>query len=135
MSGFRTALTRTLNNYGKSSGAFKDLSPQGEDFREGLAAVVTVRIPNPQFESQTKIKLTNPEVEGAMNSVVGEQLVKYLEENPQIAKLICQKGLRAAEAREAAKRARDLARVKGKVGSGGLPEKLRDCRNQDLSVS
>ncbi|MCA9087530.1 MAG: DNA gyrase subunit B [Planctomycetaceae bacterium] len=134
-SGFKTALTRVLNAYGKRENLFKDATPSGDDFREGLAAVVTCRIPNPQFESQTKIKLTNAEVEGAMNSVVGEQLVKYLEENPQIAKLICQKGLRAAEAREAAKRARDLARDKGKVGSGGLPEKLRDCRNHDLAVS
>ena len=134
-SGFKTALTRVLNSYGKKENLFKDMTPSGDDFREGLAAVVTCRIPNPQFESQTKIKLTNPEVEGAMNSIVGEQLAKYLEENPQIAKLICQKGLRAAEAREAAKKARDLARDKGKVGSGGLPEKLRDCRNHDLKVS
>ncbi|MEZ5944126.1 MAG: DNA gyrase subunit B [Planctomycetaceae bacterium] len=134
-SGFKTALTRVLNSYGKRENLFKDMNPSGDDFREGLAAVVTCRIPNPQFESQTKIKLTNPEVEGAMNSIVGEGLTKYLEENPQIAKMICQKGLRAAEAREAAKKARDLARDKGKVGSGGLPEKLRDCRNHSLDVS
>jgi DNA gyrase subunit B len=135
MSGFRTALTRTLNNYGKNSGAFKDLTPQGEDFREGLAAIVTVRIPNPQFESQTKIKLTNPEVEGAVNSVVGDALAKYFEENPSVAKTICQKGMLAAEAREAARKARDMARSQNKVSGGGLPEKLRDCRKHDLAVS
>jgi len=133
--GFRTALTRTLNNYGKKEGVYKDTTPAGEDYREGLAAVITVRIPNPQFESQTKIKLTNAEVEGAVNSVVGDGLSKFFEENPAIAKLVAQKGLRAAEAREAAKRARDLARDKSKVSGGGLPEKLRDCRNHALNVS
>jgi DNA gyrase subunit B len=134
-SGFKTALTRTLNNYGRKSNVFKDLTPSGDDFREGLAAIITVRIPNPQFESQTKIKLTNTEVEGAMNSVVGDALAKYLEENPNIAKTICQKGLRAAEAREAAKKARDMARSQNRVSGGGLPEKLRDCRNHALDVS
>ncbi len=135
LSGFRTGLTRTLNNYGKKSNVFKEMNPAGEDFREGLAAVVTVRIPHPQFESQTKIKLTNPEVEGAVNSVVGDGLAKYLEENPQVAKTICNKGLRAAEAREAARKARDIARDKNKVSGGSLPEKLRDCRIHKLDVS
>lgn len=135
LSGFKTALTRTLNNYGKANNLFKDMNPSGDDFREGLAAVVTVRIPNPQFESQTKIKLTNPEVEGAVNSVAGDVLTKYLEENPATAKLICQKGLRAAEAREAARKARDMARSQSKVSGGGLPGKLRDCRNHSLDVS
>lgn len=135
LSGFKTALTRTLNNYGKNNNLFKDMNPSGDDFREGLAAVVTVRIPNPQFESQTKIKLTNPEVEGAVNSVAGDILNKYLEENPATAKLICQKGLRAAEAREAARKARDMARTQNKVSGGGLPGKLRDCRNHSLDVS
>ncbi|WP_437203990.1 DNA gyrase subunit B [Planctomicrobium sp. SH664] len=135
LSGFKTALTRTLNNYGKNANLFKDMNPAGDDFREGLAGVVTVRIPNPQFESQTKIKLTNPEVEGAVNSVAGDVLSKYLEENPAIAKLICQKGLRAAEAREAARKARDMARSQNRVSGGGLPEKLRDCRNHALDVS
>jgi DNA gyrase subunit B len=109
--------------------------PSGEDYREGLAAVITVRVPNPQFESQTKIKLTNVEVEGAVNSVVGDGLTRYFEENPAIAKAVASKGLRAAEAREAARKARDLARDKNKVSGGGLPEKLRDCRNHDLAVS
>ncbi len=111
------------------------MAPQGEDFREGLTAVVTVRIPNPQFESQTKIKLVNAEVDGAMNSVVGEMLAKYFEENPTTAKNICQKGLRSAEAREAARKARDMIRSQNKVSGGGLPEKLRDCRNHALDVS
>lgn len=134
-SGFKTALTRTMNQYGKAHNLFKDMNPSGDDFREGLAAVVTVRIPNPQFESQTKIKLTNPEVEGAVNSVAGDVLTKFLEENPSIAKNICQKGLRAAEAREAARKARDMARSQNRVSGGGLPEKLRDCRNHSLEVS
>jgi len=135
LSGFRTALTRTLNNYGKKSGVYKDMVPGGEDFREGLAAVITVRVPNPQFESQTKIKLTNAEVDGAVNSVIGDGLSRFFEENPAIAKAIATKGLRAAEAREAARKARDLARDKSRVTSGGLPEKLRDCRNHDLKLS
>ncbi len=134
-SGFKTALTRTLNSYGKKNNLFKEMTPSGDDFREGLAAVITVRIPNPQFESQTKIKLTNPEVEGAVNSVIGDVLNKFLEENPSKAKAICQKSLRAAEAREAAKKARDMARGQTRTGTGGLPEKLRDCRNHDLKLS
>lgn len=135
LSGFRTALTRTMNNYGRKENIYKDMAPSGEDFREGLAAVITVRIPNPQFESQTKIKLTNAEVEGAVNSAVGDGLTRFFEENPTIAKAIATKGLRAAEAREAARKARDLARDKNKVSGGGLPEKLRDCRNHSLDVS
>ena len=135
LSGFRTALTRVLNQYGKKENLFKDITPSGDDFREGLTAVVTARVPDPKFEAQTKIKMVNSEVEGAVNSVVGQGLQKYLEENPQVAKKLIQKGLSAAEAREAAKKARDLTRNKGKVTAGGLPEKLRDCRNHDLEVS
>ena len=135
LSGFRTAVTRVLNQYGKKEGLFKDVTPTGDDFREGLTAVVTARVPDPKFEGQTKVKMVNAEVEGAVNSVVGQGLQKYLEENPQVAKRIIQKGLQAAEAREAAKKARDLTRNKGKVTAGGLPEKLRDCRNHDLDVS
>lgn len=135
LSGFRTALTRVLNQYGKRENLFKDITPSGDDFREGLTAVITARVPDPKFEGQTKVKLVNAEVEGAMNSLVGQALQKYLEENPQVAKKIIQKGLSAAEAREAAKKARDLTRNKGKVTAGGLPEKLRDCRNHDLDVS
>ncbi|MFG0296005.1 MAG: ATP-binding protein [Maioricimonas sp. JB045] len=135
LSGFRSALTRVLNNYGRKENIFKDIQPQGEDFREGLAAIITVRHPDPKFEAQTKIKLVNSEVAGIVESVVAEGLAKFLEENPSVAKLICNKGLRAAEAREAARKARDLARDKSKVTSGGLPYKLRDCRNHVLEVS
>ena len=135
LSGFRSALTRVFNQYGKKEGIFKDTTPEGSDFREGLTAVVTARVPDPKFEAQTKIKMVNSEVEGAVAGIVGQGLQKYFEENPQVAKKILQKGLAAAEAREAARKARDLARGKGKVTAGGLPEKLRDCRNHDLNVS
>jgi DNA gyrase subunit B len=137
LSGFRTALTRVLNSYARKAGIIKekDVAVQGEDFREGLAAVITIRHPDPKFEAQTKIRCLNPDVESAVSSVVGEQLSKFLEENPAIAKTLCTKGLRAAEAREAARKARDLARDKSKVSGGGLPEKLRDCRNHDLAIS
>ena len=112
LSGFRTALTRTINSYGKRQGIFKDSIPSGDDFREGLTAVVTVRIPDPQFEGQTKTKLGNSDIEGVVNSIVGEGLSKYFEENPAIAKTIANKGLRALEAREAAKKAREMVRRK-----------------------
>ncbi len=135
LSGFRGALTRTMNSYGKKANLFKDATPSGEDFREGLAAVITVRIPNPQFESQTKIKLTNSEVEGALGSLVQEQLTKFMEENPQLAKKMLQKGLLAAEAREAAKKQREMVRRKGALTTGGLPEKLRDCRSRELDIT
>ena len=121
LSGFRSALTRALNTYGKKANVFKDITPTGDDFREGLAAIITVRHPDPKFEAQTKVKLSNQEVEGIVNSIVHEGLTKYLEENPTTAKIICTKGLRAAEAREAARKARDLARDKNKVTGGGLP--------------
>ncbi|NNJ26829.1 DNA gyrase subunit B [Alienimonas chondri] len=132
LSGFKTALTRTLNAYGKRTNAFKDIVPAGDDFREGLAGVVTVRLPDPKFLAQNKVKLLNNEAEGAVNSVVGEQLAKYLEEHPDIAKVILQKAMKAAEAREAAKKAREMVRRKGALTTGGLPEKLRDCRSREL---
>lgn len=135
LSGFRTALTRSLNNYGKNSGLFKEkmVPPTGEDFREGLAAVISVRVPNPRFEGQTKTKLGNSEVEGIVNSIVGEQLAKFLEENPKTAKIIVQKGIVAAEARESARKARALVRDrKGALSYGGLPGKLRDCTSKEV---
>ncbi len=135
ISGFRTAITRTINKYASQSNLFKDVEPSGEDFREGLTAVVTVRVPDPLFESQTKVKLANTDVEGIVSSVVSEGLAKYFEENPAIAKRICQKGERAAEAREAARKAREMVRAEKTATTGGLPEKLRDCRNHDLAVS
>ncbi len=128
VSGFRSALTRTLNNYGKKENLFKDQTPTGDDFREGLTAVISVRVPHPQFEGQTKTKLGNSEVEGIVNAAVGEALQKYLEENPKNAKAIVKKGLIACEAREAARKAKDLLRKrKDALSGGGLPGKLRDC--------
>ena len=133
VSGFRAALTRALNAYGKKSGLYKDLIPTGEDVREGLTAVISVRVPHPQFEGQTKTKLGNGEVEGIINSAVGDFLGKYLEENPKSAKAIVQKGVLAAEAREAAKKAKQLLRErKGALSGGGLPGKLRDCTSRDV---
>ncbi len=128
VSGFRSALTRTLNNYGKKENLFKGATPSGDDFREGLTAVISVRVPHPQFEGQTKTKLGNGEVDGIINTGVGEQLSKYLEENPKAALTIVRKGVLASEAREAARKARDLLRKqKTALGGGGLPGKLRDC--------
>ena len=132
VSGFRAALTRSMNNYGKNQNLFKDMVPSGEDFREGLTAVISVRVPDPKFEAQTKVKLTNTEVEGIVQTVVGEGLTKYLEENPSAAKKLVAKAINAAEAREAARKSRDMVRRKGAITTGGLPEKLRDCRSRDL---
>ncbi len=104
VSGFRAAITRTINAYGKKTNLYKDLTPSGDDCREGLTAVISLRVPEPQFEGQTKTKLGNGEIEGIVNSAVGDYLAKYLEENPKTAKIIVQKGLLAAEARESAAR-------------------------------
>ena len=134
-SGFRGALTRSINAYGKKANLFKDFTPSGDDFREGLTAVITVRVPDPQFEGQTKTKLGNSEVEGIVQTVVNENLMKFFEENPAVAKRIAQKGLLAAEAREAAKKAREMVRRKGALTTGGLPEKLRDCRSRELEIT
>jgi DNA gyrase subunit B len=131
LTGFRTALTRTVNNYGKKENLFKDLVPSGEDCREGLTAILSLRVAEPQFEGQTKTKLGNSEVEGIVNSAVGDFLAKFFEENPKTAKTICQKGLIAAEARESARKARQLVRDrKGILAGGGLPGKLRDCTSK-----
>ena len=128
VSGFRSALTRTLNNYGKKENLFKGVTPGGDDFREGITAVISVRVPHPQFEGQTKTKLGNSEVDGIISGGVSEQLNKYFEENPRVAQTIVRKGLLAAEAREAARKAKDLLRKrKDALGGGGLPGKLRDC--------
>ena len=132
MSGFRTALTRCMNNYGKKANLFKDISLSGEDFREGLTAIISVRVPDPKFEAQTKVKLVNPEVEGIVQSVLNEGLTRYLEENPTNAKKLISKAINAAEAREAARKSREMVRRKGAITTGGLPEKLRDCRSRDL---
>ncbi len=135
LSGFRSAMTRALNNYGKKENLFKDFEPTGDDFREGLTAVVNVNIPDPQFQSQNKTKLLNLEVEGAVSSITYDVLTKYLEEHPANAKRICLKALLAAEAREAARKQREMVRRKGALTSGGLPEKLRDCRSRELDAT
>ncbi len=133
LSGFRTALTRTLSSYGKTHNIFKDLTPSGEDFREGLTAIVSVRVPEPKFQAQTKGKLNNGEVEGIVSSVMNEFLTNYLEQNPKTARVIVQKALLAAEAREAARKAKALLRErKGALSGGGLPGKLRDCTSKDV---
>ncbi|MBN1852307.1 MAG: DNA gyrase subunit B [Pirellulales bacterium] len=133
VTGFRTALTRTLNNYGKKEKLFKDATPSGDDFREGLTAVIALRIPHPQFEGQTKTKLGNSEVEGIVSSTVIEELGKYLEENPKTAKTVVRKGILASEAREAARKAKALLRErKGALAGGSLPGKLRDCTSRDV---
>jgi len=133
VSGFRAAITRTINSYGKKEGQYKDLIPSGDDCREGLTAVISLHVPEPQFEGQTKTKLGNSEIEGIVNSAVGDYLAKYLEENPKTAKIIVNKGLLAAEARESARKARQLVRErKGALSGGGLPGKLRDCTSKDV---
>ncbi|TWT54413.1 DNA gyrase subunit B [Rubripirellula amarantea] len=134
VSGFRSALTRTLNNYGKKENLFKNTVPSGDDFREGITAVISARVPEPKFEGQTKTKLGNNDVEGIINSGVGETLAKFMEENPKVAQSIVRKGMLAAEAREAARKAKDLMRQrKSALSGGGLPGKLRDCisKNRD----
>jgi len=138
LTGFRTALTRTLNQYGKtaSSAKTRDLAITGEDFKEGLTAIISVQVPDPQFESQTKIKLANGEVEGITARVVNERLAEFLENNPSIGKRIVAKAQLAAEAREAARKARELVRNrKGVLSSGGLPGKLMDCTTRDQDSS
>ncbi len=133
VSGFRSALTRTLNNYGRKENLFKDITPTGDDFREGLTAVISMRVPDPQFEGQTKTKLGNSEVEGILSSALGDFLTAFLEENPKTAKTIVRKGILAAEAREAARKAKALLRErKGALGGGGLPGKLRDCTSREV---
>src|SRR5438128_7272736 len=137
LSGFRAALTRALNAYGSKENLFKnDLAPIGEDFREGLTAIVSVQVPEPQLEAQTKVRLNNPEVEGIVASVVNEQLAKYLEENPKDAQKIMKKVVLAAEAREAAAKAKKaLKDRKSILSSGGLPGKLMDCTTRDRDES
>lgn len=127
-SGFRSGLTRTLNKYGKDEKIFKDnVIPDGKDYLEGLVAVLSLKVADPKFESQTKVKLANSEVEGAVQSLVNDTLGTFFEENPGTAKSIIMKAVTAARARAAARKARDLTRRKGLLSSGGLPGKLYDC--------
>ncbi|MEK7744113.1 MAG: toprim domain-containing protein, partial [Elusimicrobiota bacterium] len=135
LSGFRSALTRVINDYIKKYDLLKgkNFNITGDDVREGLTAVLSIKIPSPQFEGQTKSKLGNAEVEGTVKSVVGEQLVTFFEENPATAKAIVAKAVGAAEAREAARKAKDLTRRKGVLGEGTLPGKLADCQERDAA--
>jgi DNA gyrase subunit B len=136
MTGFRSALTRTMNSYAKNSGLLKEeKSPTGEDLREGLTAVVSIKISDPQFEGQTKTKLGNGEVEGLVESIVNEALGNYLEEHPSTARKITEKAVLALRAREAARKARELTRRKGALASGNLPGKLADCSTRDKESS
>ncbi|HEX5010107.1 MAG TPA: DNA topoisomerase (ATP-hydrolyzing) subunit B [Planctomycetota bacterium] len=131
LSGFRSGLTRVLNAFAKKESLLKpnEVAPAGEDFREGLAAVISVKLAEPQFESQTKIKLGNREVEGLVASVINDKLGAILEENPATGRAILNKALLAARAREAARKQRDLVRRKGALASGNLPGKLADCQS------
>ncbi len=133
VAGFRRGLTRTLKKYADDSGLLKNLKVDivGDDFREGLTAVISVKVAEPQFEGQTKTKLGNSEVMGAVDMAVGEILSSYLEENPKEAKLIVQKVIVAAQARAAARKARELVQRKTVMGGSGLPGKLADCSNND----
>src|SRR2546429_8357241 len=130
LSGFKTALTGTINRHAEKAGWVKETRPSGDDVREGLIAVVSVKVTEPQFEGQTKTKLGNSEVEGFVSSAMNEKLGSYMEENPKDAKLIFEKGMLAAEAREAARKARDLTRRKNSLEGNSLPGKLSDCRSK-----
>jgi len=131
--GFKTALTRTLNNYAAKNGLIKDAKIQltGDDFREGLTAVISIKVAEPQFEGQTKTKLGNSETKSAVETLVGEKLAEHLEENPSTGKKIIEKCMRAAEAREAARKARELSRRKNALDNMNLPGKLADCSITD----
>jgi len=133
LSGFKTALTRVINSYARKSGFLKEKDPNfgGDDVREGMTAVISVRLSNPQFEGQTKTKLGNSELEGLVNSVVGEGLAEFLEENPQVGKAILEKAFTAAKARDAARRAAELVKRQSALESNSLPGKLADCTERD----
>jgi DNA gyrase subunit B len=131
VSGFKTALTRVLNNYAKDNNLLKNMTLTGDDMREGLTAIVSVKLQNPQFEGQTKSKLGSSEVEGIVNSMVGEKLAAFFEENPNVGKTIIRKSIDAAAAREAARKARELTRRKTAMDFGGLPGKMADCQEKN----
>jgi len=138
MIGFKSALTRSINSYAAEKNLVKDLkgeSLQGEDVREGLVAVISVKLPNPQFEGQTKTKLGNSEVEGYVKAIVNEALATFLEENPSVAKKIVNKAVDGARAREAARRAKEIIRRKGALDSSALPGKLADCQETNPTLS
>ncbi len=136
LSGFRTALTRVINTYARGNNLIKEKDPSitGDDVREGLTAVISVKVPEPRFEGQTKTKLSNGEVDGIVQRIVGEKLKFFLESNPAISKRIIDKTLNAARAREAARKARETVR-KGALSGGGLPGKLADCSERDPALT
>ena len=133
LAGFRNALTKTFNSYARENKIIKDSDPAltGDDIREGLTAIISIKIEEPQFEGQTKQKLGNSEARGAVDSVVSEKLTYFLEQNPEVAKNICEKSLLAQRAREAARKARDLTRRKTSLEGGSLPGKLADCSDKN----
>ncbi|MBU0605506.1 MAG: DNA topoisomerase (ATP-hydrolyzing) subunit B, partial [Candidatus Omnitrophica bacterium] len=136
LTGFKSALTRTINQYCKAKKLLKEGDPamSGEDVREGLTAVISVKVPNPQYEGQTKTKLGNSEVEGIVEAIVNEALTSFIEENPPIANKIIEKAVLASRAREAARKARELTRRKGALEGASLPGKLADCQETDAAV-
>ena len=136
-SGFKSALTRVLNDYARKSGAIKDNDQNlsGDDVREGLTAIISVKIPEPQFEGQTKTKLGNSEARGIVESMFAEKLQEFMDEHPAVARRIVEKGIQAARAREAARKARELTRRKGALEVSSLPGKLADCSSRDASIS
>ncbi len=133
LTGFRTALTKTLNDYGKSNNLLKDTTLEGSDCREGLTAIISIRMPDPQFESQTKAKLGSSVAQGAVSALVNEKLAEFLLENPQVAQTILKKAISAYEGREAARKARDATRRKSVLETTSLPGKLADCSERDPS--
>lgn len=136
-SGFKTALTRVINDYARKNGLFKETDPNliGDDVREGLTAIISVKIPDPQFEGQTKTKLGNSEARTITDSLFSEHMAKYMAENPNVARKIVEKGIMASRARDAAKKARELTRRKSALEVSSLPGKLADCSSKDASIS
>ncbi len=130
--GFKSALTRTINGYARKNNYIKDLVPSGDDLREGLVTVVSVKLPNPQFNNQTKEKLLNEEIEAFVSGALSDKLTAWLEEHPKEAKEMSLRAVLAAEAREAARKARELIKRKGALESGGMPHKLSDCSSDDV---
>ncbi|MDG2200974.1 MAG: DNA gyrase subunit B [Phycisphaerales bacterium] len=135
VSGFKTSLTRAINAYAKKRNLLKGLTPSGDDLREGLTSVIAIRLPDPQFNNQTKEKLLSPEIEKFVSRAISKHLGSWLEEHPTESRQICLKAILAAQAREAARKARELIKRKGALESGGMPQKLADCVTNDVDRS